>query len=67
MNLRGKLWKILCKTDVIIEEMLEEYNRTLDKVGPAFKQSVVENKKMNTKKRSQQRHKERGYRRLLQV
>jgi hypothetical protein len=49
LNLRGKLWKILCKTDVIVEEMLEEYNRTLDKVGPAFKQSVVENKKMNTK------------------
>lgn len=44
-NLRGKLWKILCKLDVLIDEMLAEYNHNIDKVGPAFKSSTVENKK----------------------
>ena len=47
--MRGKLWKILCKTDAIIAEMLEEYNHNIDKVGAAFKQSIVENKKAYTK------------------
>jgi hypothetical protein len=37
LNLRGKLWKILCKTDVIIVELLEEYNHNIDKVGKEFK------------------------------
>ena len=45
LNLRGKLWKIICKIDNLIEEMLIEYNHNIDKVGPAFKSSVVENKK----------------------
>ena len=45
LNLRGKLWKILCKTDVLVVEMLDEYAHNIDKVGPSFKQSIVENKK----------------------
>jgi len=52
MNLRGKLWKVLCKTDVIVIEMLEEYNHNIDKIGPAFKQSIVENKKAYNRRTS---------------
>ena len=55
LNLRGKLWKILCKTDVIVQEMLEEYNHNIDKVGAAFKQSIVENKKAYDKRDSKAR------------
>ena len=41
LDLRGELWKIICKLDTVKEEMLEEYKQNIGKPEKPFKYSCA--------------------------